>query len=139
MSSVIGMGFRFALRVLAKNPGFTAFVVLTLGLGIGATCSVFSVVSTVLLRPLPYAEPDRLVQVWQTIPLPETRQVPTSAGNFADWQRLNKVFSGMGGFTQSPFILTGAGEPERLAGAAVTPELFPLLGVQPAIGRLFSA
>jgi putative ABC transport system permease protein len=129
------MDFRFAVRTLARNPGFTAMVVLTLGLGIGATSSVFSVVNAVLLRPLPYRDPDRLVRVWQSLPSAGDRDSPTSAANFTDWKERSRVFTDMAAFDRRPFNLTGGERPERLMGASVTPNLFQLLGVQAELGR----
>jgi len=130
---------RYAARTQLKNPAFTIVAVIALALGIGANTAIFSVVNTVLLRPLPYKDPDRLVMVWEDAtkagyPL----DVPTNA-NFIDWRNQNQVFEGMAAIAYDNFNLTGAGEPERLQGRRVSASLFPLLGVDPQIGRVFTA
>jgi predicted permease len=129
---------RYGLRMLAKNPGFTAVAVITLALGIGANTAMFSVVNAVLLEPLPYKEASRLVTLW----FPETAFGISSPGSTTDpdyvqWRAQNKVFDDIAAFHGQTFNLTGGGEPERLLGAAVTPNLFQLLGVTPALGRSF--
>jgi putative ABC transport system permease protein len=129
---------RQALRVLRKNPGFTAVAVLTLGLGIGANTAIFSVVESVLLRPLPYRDPGSLVQVWNSY-LPQFPQVPNSSGDFLDFQRQATSFSGMAAYIDIPhgFNLTGDGDPQRIEARLATSGLFPLLGVHPVMGRTF--
>jgi putative ABC transport system permease protein len=129
---------RHALRALWKNPGFTAVAVLTLGLGIGANTAIFSVVESVLLRPLPYRDPGALVQVWNTY-LPAFPQTPMSAGDFQDFQRQAASFSQMAAYVDPPigFNLTGDGQAERLEARLVTSGFFPLLGIRPVAGRTF--
>lgn len=132
---------RYALRVLAKNPGFAAVAVLTLALGIGANTAIFSILNSVVLRPLPFREPSRLVMVWEKIHwgnYHQDRDTPAPA-NFADWRGQNRVLDGMAAMADTSFDLTGAGEPERLEGVRVTASLFPLLGAEPALGRVFAA
>ena len=126
---------RYALRGLARTPGFTAVVVLTLALGIGANTAVFSVVNAVLLRPLPYREPERLVTVEHYYPSLNGLQAPVSAAGFADYRARSRVFSAVA--VESPWrpTLTGRGEPERLPGARVSGQFFATLGVPPALGR----
>jgi putative ABC transport system permease protein len=125
------------LRMLAKNPGFTAVAVLTLALGIGANTAIFSVVNAVLLRPLPYRDADRLVIVWeQNLSRGWTTNI-VSAANFADWRQQNTVFSEMAAVDSTSFNLTGAGEPMEIDGERVTANLFALLGVPPLRGRGF--
>src|SRR6202007_2191636 len=99
---------RYAVRNLSRTPGFTAVAVLTLALGIGANTAIFSVVENVLLRPLPYAHPENLVQIWNTYP-PQAPRAPLSPGDYADWRELNASFSEMGGYAQisQGFNLTG--------------------------------
>lgn len=128
-----------AFRALRKSPGFTVVAILTLGLGIGANTAIFSVVQGVLLRPLPYPDPASLVQVWNTY-LPAFPQIPNSSGDFLDFQRQAKSFSSMGAYVDIPtgFNLTDAGQPERLESRIATSGLFPLLGIQPVAGRLFT-
>src|SRR5580658_10223085 len=124
---------RYGLRVLLKNPGFTAIAVLTLALGIGANTALFSVVNGVLLNPLPYPNPDRLVAVYANTD--STGLSSISYPNFEDWQRDNHSFSALGAFRTEEYNLTGAGEPERLHGHMVSADLFPALGINPVLGR----
>lgn len=129
--------FRYALRMLRRNPVFTIAVMLTLSLGIGASTAIFTVVDAVLLRSLPFADADRLVQVWEDTDRYDfpTHDLPTSPANFEDWRSQEKSFEGMGAFRFSPTVLTGVGDPDQLWLAQVTPGLFPVLGVPPAMGR----
>src|SRR4051812_36789086 len=128
---------RYGLRMLAKNPAFTAIAVLALALGIGANTAIFSVVNGILLRPLPYKNPDQLVVIWENAThLGFPKNTPSPA-NFLDWQRQSTVFTGMGAFAERTFNLTGVGEPERLDGRRVSANLFDLLGVKPILGRTF--
>jgi putative ABC transport system permease protein len=128
---------RFGLRQLRRNPGFTAVAVLTLALGIGANTAVFSVVNTVLLKPLPYAQPDRLVAVesmWtEGTPVPN----PLSYPDFFDFRGRNHVFEHLVTWRDTELALTGVGEPVQLDGEMVTWDLFPALGTQPDLGRGF--
>lgn len=130
---------RYGLRMLMRNPGFTIVAVLALALGIGANSAIFSVVNAVLLRPLPYKNPDTLVMVWDDqTHLGFPKDTPSPA-NFLDWREQNTVFEGMAAMTERSFNLTGAGEPERFDGRRVSANLFSLLGVEPQLGRAFTA
>jgi putative ABC transport system permease protein len=127
---------RYGLRMLAKNPGFTVVAVVTLALGIGANTAIFSVVNGVLLNPLPYAQPDRLVALYS-----HNQQFSRSSisyPNFLDWVRNNHSFSSLAAFREDNFNLTGVGEPERVPVEMVSATFFPILGVKPVIGRTFS-
>ncbi|MBO0861126.1 MAG: ABC transporter permease [Chloracidobacterium sp.] len=129
---------RFGSRMLLKNPSFTALALLTLALGIGANAAIFSVVNAVLLRQLPFAEPDQLVSIAETHP--EIPRIEVAAPDFEDWQKQARVFKDMAAWSFKDWgklALTEAGEPEQLQGTCVTPNLFPLLGVRPALGRNF--
>ena len=129
---------RYAARLQRKNPGFTIVAVIALALGIGANTAIFSVVNTILLRPLPYKDPEGLVMVWEDATKHGyPRDTPTAA-NFVDWRDQNQVFEGMAAIADMSFNLTGAGEPARLEGRSVSANLFPLLGVEPQIGRVFT-
>ncbi|HET8675202.1 MAG TPA: ABC transporter permease [Blastocatellia bacterium] len=136
---------RYAVRMLAKRPGFTIVAVLTLAIGIGATTAIFSVVNAVLLRPLPYKEPDRLVQFWETNPLKGWTENVVAPANYLDWQSRSESFESMSAYFGSQtrdvgpsnFYLTGDGEPERLKGLGVTGEFFSVLGIEPLHGRGF--
>lgn len=133
-----GQDLRYALRTLRSRPTFLLAAVLALGLGTGATTAIFSVVDAVLLRPLPFAEPHGLTYLLES-KLPEMPEFSVSPGNFLGWQAQNSTFDSMAAYGRRPFDLTGAGEPERLAGDRTTFNLFRLLGVRPVIGREFLA
>jgi len=128
---------RFGFRTLRKNPGFMIVAVLTLALGIGANTAIFSVVQSVLLRRLPYPQPEALVEIWNTYP--GFQPVGLSAGDYGDFHRQAKSCSAMGGYDQPPqgFNMTGAGEPERVLTNTATFDLFPMLGVHAVAGRTF--
>jgi putative ABC transport system permease protein len=130
---------RYALRSIRKDPAFCAAAVLTLALGIGANTAIFSVIERVLLRPLPYKDPARLVRLWNTYP-PVIPQGPNSAGDFHDFQQRAQAFSGMAAFINTPrgLNLTGSGEPQRVEYGYMTSGLLPLLGMEPAAGRNFN-
>ena len=129
--------FRYGARMLLKNPGFTVVAVLALALGIGANSAIFSVVNTVLLRPLPYQDPDGLVMVWEDDTKGGYPRNTPAAANYVDWRDQNQVFEGMAAIADQTFNLTGTGEPERISGKRVSANLFPLLGVEPQLGRAF--
>jgi putative ABC transport system permease protein len=128
---------RYAFRMLRKNPGFTAVAVLTLALGIGANTAIFSVVYAVLLKPLPYANPDQLFNVFQAKPQEGVGGTGWSYANFAELREQNRVFSDMAGAQQHQLTLTGRGEPAVVNTSVVTPELFSLFGEKPLAGRAF--
>ena len=129
---------RFALRQLRKSPGFTFIAVLTLALGIGANTAIFSVVNAVLLRPLPYKAPERLISIWEASAKDDIPKEPLSFPNFTDYRAQAQSFDGIGGFTTSSMILSGGdGEPERIIAAPVIGDFFSVLGVEPIIGRKF--
>ncbi len=129
---------RYGLRMLAKNPGFTAVAVLTLALGIGANTTIFSVVNAALIHPLPFRDADRLVTQWGTFPeIGYSGPLRTCGRDYAGWRDQNHVFDQMGAYSEWAPSLTGAGEPARLLGAQITAGLFPMLGVTPAWGRNF--
>ena len=130
---------RYGFRMLAKKPGFTVVAALTLALGIGANTAIFSVVNAVLLRPLPYREPGRLVEIWETNPIKGWTDAPAAPANFYDWEKQNDVFEGMANYSPGPgnFSLTGKDEPERLRGQTVSGNLFSVLGVEASLGRTF--
>ncbi len=127
---------RFAFRMLRKSPGFTAVAVLTLALGIGANTALFSVVNGVLLNPLPFPDPDRLVTVAAS--KPNFARGSISYPNFLDWHRINQCFSFFAVSRSSGYLLTGAGNAEELNAALVTSDFFPMLGVKPVLGRSFT-
>jgi putative ABC transport system permease protein len=131
---------RFALRMLGKNPAFSSIAILTLALGIGANTAIFSVVDAVLLRPLPYSQPDRLVTVSESNrPYDLLTRNAVAPGNFLDWRDRNHVFEQIAAVQLPGFSLTGLDRPERVLGAATSAGMLRLLGLRPALGREFEA
>jgi putative ABC transport system permease protein len=133
----IKQDLRYGLRILRKSPGFALVAVLTLALGIGANTAVFSVIDTVLFRPLPYHEPDRLVLVSETESVAPTDELGVAAQEYLDYRDQNRSFSNVAAFESAGFNLTGEGEPLRVRAARVTASMFPTLGVSPTLGRTF--
>ncbi len=127
---------RYGIRMLTKKPGFTLVAVITLALGIGANAAIFSVVNAVLLRPLPYKEPGRLMLIRET-KLPQFPEFSVSPGNFLDWKAQNTVFERLVAMNGSSFNLIGTGDPERLRGTLVTDGFFATFGATPQLGRDF--
>src|SRR5215213_10442460 len=130
---------RHALRVLAKSPAFTAAAVLSLAISIGANTAIFSVANAVLLRPLPYPDPDRLAILWQRSPGLNVPQDWLSTGQYLDVALDNAVFERTAAAIGASFNLTGNGRPERVDGVRVSSSFFPLFGARVARGRVFSA
>src|SRR5678809_995211 len=128
---------RYALRGLWKRPGFTVVAVLTLALGIGANTAIFSLVNAVLLRGLPFADPDRLVMVWEDATFAGFPRNTPAPANYVDWKAQNQVFEDMAALTIDSFNLTGDNEPEKVEARRVTSNLFQLLGAKPMLGRTF--
>ena len=129
---------RYGLRLLRKSPAFTAIAVVTLALGIGANAAIFSTVNAVLLRALPYHEPDRVVLVWEDasyVGFPINTPAPA---NYFDWKRRNDVFTDIAATRGASANLTAGGPPEQVLGRAVTSNFFSVLGVQPILGRTFT-
>ncbi|HZU23007.1 MAG TPA: ABC transporter permease [Terriglobales bacterium] len=129
---------KVALRVLRKAPSFSLAALIVLALGIGANTAIFSVVNGVLLRPLPFAQPDRLVHLWHTPPqksFPGLSIFSLSAANYLDWERQNNVFESSAIYNFTQRRLTGSGEPQLLRGARVEPTFFNVLGIKPMLGR----
>jgi putative ABC transport system permease protein len=125
----------YAVRVMLKKPVFAATAVLTLALAVGANTAIFSVINGILLQPLPYKDPDRIVMVWATDQNGNPNFV--SPADFVDWQQQNQVFESLAALTEWNGNLRGTGEPERLSGALVTAGFFQALGVEPILGRTF--
>ena len=132
------LDLRFALRILRRNPGFTVAAVLTFALGIGAATAIFSVVQGVLLRPLPYAAPDRLVVLWERDIARNKDQNVVSVANFEAWRARSQSFDGMAALVPAPVTLADPAHPEHLVGMQVSPGYFRMLGVSPALGREFT-
>lgn len=130
---------RYGMRVLSKRPAFTSVVVLTLALGIGANTAIFTAVDAALLQALPYNQPARLVQLWETRKTGEIKQLDASYPDYLDWRTASDSIEEIGGYTGwgGSFTLMGRGTPERIEGGRVTASFFSVLGVQPVLGRLF--
>jgi MacB-like periplasmic core domain len=128
---------RFGLRMLAKNPAFTALAVVTLALGIGASTSIFSVVDAVLLRPLPYPNPQQIVRLWEQAP--DGHRMSLADPNFEDFRAQNHTLSGLALYNDGPESVSGGSEPARVNVADVSQDFFTSLGVEPFRGRAFAA
>src|SRR5687767_6287797 len=128
---------RFGARSLRRNPAFAAVAILTLALGIGGNAAIFSVVNTVLLRPLPWSEPDRAVMIWSKWTAFDKTWV--ASGEVVDYRRRATTLAEVAAWSDSQVNLTGDGDPERVAAGGVTANLFSTLGVAPLLGRTFSA
>jgi putative ABC transport system permease protein len=132
---------RHGLRTLVRNPGFSTIAILLLALGIGANTAIFSVVDAVLLRPLPYQDSSRIMQIWHVPPaksFPGMTLFSVSPANYLDWQRQNHSFEEMAAYGGTNFNVGGKERPEAIQGAAVAPGFFSILGVHPLLGRTFS-
>jgi putative ABC transport system permease protein len=130
---------RYAVRRLLKSPGFALVAVGALALGIGANTAIFSVVNSVLLRPLPYPQPEQLVQLWESRPRMNMPRTEVAPHEFLAWAERSESFRQLAANDLTEYNLTGRGEPERVTGALVTAGYFPLFGVNPALGRTFLA
>ena len=128
---------RHGIRSLLKHPGFTTIAVVTLALGIGANTAIFSVINAVLLRPLPYHEPDRLVTIWEEMPQRGMYEIPVSFANLRDWVDQTKTLDQISSYTFTNLNLSGVGEPARLGAVRSSANLFSLVGAAPLLGRLF--
>jgi putative ABC transport system permease protein len=126
---------RFTARALRRTPGFALTAVLVIALGVGANTAAFSVADFVLVRPLPYPDSDRLVKLWERVP---EYQVELSPANYRDWRAASTVFESMGAYLPIEVNLVGEGDPERLPAASVTSDILTMLGVTPALGRVFA-
>jgi putative ABC transport system permease protein len=135
----LSQDIRYGIRVMLKSRGFTAAAVIALALGIGANTAIFSVVNAVLLRPLPYPDPERIVTVWQNLQAsggPEREY--TSPADFNDWKEQGQTFEHMAAVVNWGPTMTGQAEPEQLRGAAISYDMFSVLGIEPALGRSFT-
>jgi putative ABC transport system permease protein len=133
----LAQDFRYAVRMLLKNPGFTVIALAAIALGIGATTAIFTVVNSVLLRPLSFPDPDRLVMVWERAPQGNPTNV-VQTQNFLDWRARNRSFEALAAIHPIPMNLTGIGEPEQVMGLRVTADFFPVLRVPPLLGRFIA-
>src|SRR5215467_11944419 len=128
---------RYGVRQLLRSPGFTAIAIITLALGVGANAAIFSFVNAVLLKPLPYPQPERIVSVWEK--LPDGTSNPISTLNFLDWERQNRCFQFISAIAWDKVTLTGSDRPEELNVHRVSASYFKVLGVEAALGRNFEA
>jgi len=139
MESIL-QDIRYCVRSLIRTPSFTVVAVIVLALGIGANAAIFTVVNAVLLRPLPYPDSDQLVMLWETNPRFQIGidTLPVTPGGFMDWREQYSVFEYVSALGVGRWNLSGAGEPERISGASVSPSFFRLMGSEPELGRAFS-
>jgi putative ABC transport system permease protein len=128
---------RYALRLLLRQPGISALAIVTIALGVGANTAIFSAVNAVLLRPLPYADPDRLVMIWEKRVTEGVLDNVVAPADYLDWEQRQRAFDAIAAFTTDTVDLTGTGEPARLAAGTVAPPFFDILGVSMALGRSF--
>ncbi|HTW66473.1 MAG TPA: ABC transporter permease [Bryobacteraceae bacterium] len=136
---VLNQDLRYSARTLARAPGFAFTAVTVAALGIGGATAAYTLIDYVLIRPLPFTEPNRLVNIWETVPSSHLGELELSPPNYRDYRKAATSFSSFGVFAGVAANLTGAGEPQRVLGDAFTSEIFPLLGVHPVLGRVFSA
>src|SRR5215510_13052559 len=136
MASTLWQDIRYGARMLLKNPGVTIIVIIALALGIGANSAIFSVVNAVLLRPMPYEQSDRLVFLNEQSPVLDEMSI--SYPNFSDWRAQNQTFEKMGVYNRASYNLTGTGEAERIVTGQVSADLFSVLRVNAAQGRVFT-
>src|SRR5207249_4427490 len=128
---------RYGARMLLKNPGVTGAAVITLALGIGANTAIFSVVNAVLLRPLPFPDPGRLVQVWDANLEKGVKRFAISVRDYVEWGKRSQAFDHIAAYRWWTFTLTGGGQPEQIPGNYVSASFFSTLGVTPMLGRAF--
>ncbi len=137
MIDAIRQDLRYAGRTFRRSPGFVALAILTMAIGVGANAAIFTIVNAVLLRPLPFPDPDRLVLVSQTNRQTKVSSHDAAPANFLDWRARNRSFAGMAAMRDAAFTLASGDHPERVGGAIVSASIFDVLGVTPAIGRGF--
>jgi putative ABC transport system permease protein len=135
---ILWQDLRYGFRMLIKSPGFTLIAVLTIGIGIGANTAIFSVVNSILLRPLPYKDTERLMKVYESNEPLGLGRFAVSLANYVDWKDQNKVFDDVAAYLVTSFTYASESEPARVQGAAVTSSLFNVLGVTPVMGQVFS-
>src|ERR1043166_3641411 len=138
-ADILSQDLRYTARTLRRSPGFTFTAIAVASLGIGATTAAFTMVDHVLLRPLPFADQDRLVKLFEDHSFAGIRYFDVSPANYRDWKRMSTSFDAMGVYRGLSVNLVGQGEPERIDGASVSAEIFPILGINPVIGRFFTA
>jgi len=136
---ILAQDLRYGAHTLGRAPGFTITAVLVAALGIGATTAAFTMIDHVLIRPLPFADQDRLVRLYESHPAVHIVDFDASPANYRDWQQMSASFEDMGAYQEFSMNLVGRqGNPHRVSGAAVTGEIFSMLGVKPELGRFFS-
>src|SRR6202049_1584692 len=129
---------RYALRMLVKTPGFTAIAILTLTLGIGANSAIFSVIDAVLLRPLPFSKPNELVAIWSQMARENSEKETESIPDYVDLRDQSQTLSALAAYTRAGAVLNGTEESRQLYGVAITSDIFSVLGVSPARGRVYT-
>src|SRR5262245_60058746 len=136
--SILFQDARYALRLLRRSPVFALVGILTIGLGVGANTAIFSVCSALLLRPLPYAQPERLVMLWESNLAQNAPMNPVAPANYVDWKERSHLFEDIGLSVDATYALTGdSAEPESVRGYRFSENFFRVMGVAPALGRTF--
>ena len=130
---------KFSVRSLLKRPALTVIAITTLAVGIGANSAIFSTINSLLLRPLPFPDPDRIVALWDKVPSRGVERNEVTIANYLDWRAQNKTFEQLGIYRWWSTNLTGSDSPERVQGFQVTPNFLDIVGVKPLLGRGFSA
>jgi predicted permease len=133
---ILRQDLRYTARTLGRSPGFALTAILVIALGVGANTAAFSVTDFVLIRPLPFPDPGRLVNLWENVP--RYSRMELSPANYRDWKRMSQSFESMGALTQQGLIMMGQGEPHRLEAATVTADFFPTMRSKPILGRIFT-
>src|SRR5689334_18139935 len=128
---------RYGIRTALKNPGFSIIAIVSLALGIGANTAIFSLVNAVLLKPLPFHQPDRLVMLWEDQSSIGFPRAEVAAANYVDWKNQNQTLEDVAALNWKNFNMTSDGEAERVLARGVTANFFQLLGVEPVVGRKF--
>src|SRR5947209_7554759 len=136
---ILRQDIRYGLRSLRRSPGFAATAVLVAALGVGATTAAYTITDHVLLRPLPFPDSERLVKLWEDMSPGGYRHMEPSPANYRDWKQMSRSFSDMAALHSDNASIVGAGDPEYVEGAAVTWNLFPMLGAHAVLGRLFDS
>src|SRR6266849_197090 len=130
---------RYAIRLFSRAPGFALAVMVVIALGIGANSAIFTALDNTIIRPLPYADPERLTMLWEDFSAYGVPKNRVSPATFLDWRKRTQVFESLAAFGGRMMNLTGGSEPEEVLGQAATANLFPLLGVAPFVGRTFTS
>lgn len=135
---ILRQDLRYTLRTFRRSPGFAATAIAVAAVGVGATTAAYTITDHVLIRPLPFPEADRIVDVWENMTPGNYSRMEPSPANYRDWKQMNRSFSVLAASTDFPYSMVGVGEPEQVEGAWVTSDVFPMLGARAFLGRLIT-